>query len=141
MTCSGRRYQKVGPQAEVMSVDLSQVLQALIEDRKAHERDLAEEHEQREEEQWRKEAELQVEQNRREEESKQQMVLLQKLVEGVQGNGEGDLESCSMHGMEKEARMTKLTEENDIEAYLTTFERLMEAYEVLKTWWSFKLAP
>ena len=26
--------------------------------------------------------------------------------------------------------MTKLMEEDDIEAYLTTFEKLMEAYEV-----------
>ena len=61
------------------------------------------------------------------------MVLLQKLVEGVQGNGECGLESRSMHEMEKEGRMTKLTEEDDIEVYLTTFERFMEAYEVTKT--------
>ena len=50
-TCSRRRYQKLDLEIEVMSVDLSQVLQALIEDRQAHERDLVEEHERREEEQ------------------------------------------------------------------------------------------
>ena len=50
-TRSRRRYQKLDLEIEVMSVDLSQVLQALIEDRQAHERDLAEEHERREEEQ------------------------------------------------------------------------------------------
>ena len=49
MTHSGRRYQKLGPEAEVMSVDLSQVLQALIEDRKSCERELAEQRERREE--------------------------------------------------------------------------------------------
>ena len=43
--------------------------------------------------------------------------------------------------MEKEARVTKLTEEDDIEAYLTTFERMMDAYEVPQSRWSFKLAP
>ena len=84
------------PEAEVMSVDLSQVLQALIEDRQTHERDLAEEHERREEEQRRKEVELQMEQKWREEETRQQVELLQKLVEGVLGNGGGGLESCSM---------------------------------------------
>ena len=45
-------------------MDLSQMLQALIEDRQARERDLAEEHERREEEQRRKEVELQMEQKR-----------------------------------------------------------------------------
>ena len=34
-TRSGRRYQNLGPKVKVMSVDLSQMLQALIEDRKA----------------------------------------------------------------------------------------------------------
>ena len=34
-----------------------------------------------------------------------------------------------------------MTEDDDIEAYLTTFERLMQAYEVSKDRWSFKLAP
>ena len=42
--------------------------------------------------------------------------------------------------MEKEARVTKLTEEDDIEAYLNTFKWLMEVYEVVHTRWSFKLA-
>ena len=48
-TRSGRSYQKLDSEAGVMSVDLSQVLQ----DRKARERDLAEERERREEEQRR----------------------------------------------------------------------------------------
>ena len=66
------------------------------------------------------------------------MELLQKLVEGVQGNGEGGLESRSVHESEKEARVTKLTEKDDIEVYLTTFERLMETYEVPQPRWSFQ---
>ena len=42
-TRSGRGYQKLGPEAGVMSADLNQVLQALIEGRKAREKDLTKE--------------------------------------------------------------------------------------------------
>ena len=38
-------------------------------------------------------------------------------------------------------RVEKLTEDDDIEAYLTTFERLTNAYEVKRERWAFKLAP
>ena len=38
-------------------------------------------------------------------------------------------------------RLTKLTEQDDIEAYLLTFERVMEAYGVDKAKWTFQLAP
>ena len=48
-THSGRSYQKLDPEARVMSMDLSEVLKALIEDRQACERDPAEERERREE--------------------------------------------------------------------------------------------
>ena len=34
-----------------------------------------------------------------------------------------------------------MTEKDDIEAYLTTFERLMKAYDIKEERWSFKLAP
>ena len=148
--CSGRSYQKLDLEAGVMSVDLSQVLQALIEDRQARERNLAEERERREEERQARERNLaeererrEEERERREEETKKHMELLLKLVEGVQGNKGGGLESHSMCETEKEARVTKLTEDDDddIEAYLTTFERMMDAYEVPQSRWSFKLAP
>ena len=38
-------------------------------------------------------------------------------------------------------KLTKLTKADDIEAYLTTFERIMAAYEVEKTRRAYKLAP
>ena len=38
-------------------------------------------------------------------------------------------------------REIKLTEADDIEAYLITFESLMQAYEVSQERWAFKLAP
>ena len=42
---------------------------------------------------------------------------------------------------ESQAKVSKLTEADDIEAYLTTFERLMGAFSVAKERWVFKLAP
>ena len=36
--------------------------------------------------------------------------------------------------------MAKLTKNDNIEAYLTTFERLMLAYKVKKVKWAYKLA-
>lgn len=38
-------------------------------------------------------------------------------------------------------RLTELTESEDIEAFLTTFERMMQVYEVREDRWAFKLAP
>ena len=38
-------------------------------------------------------------------------------------------------------KLTRLSEGDDIEAYLTTFERVMRAYEVDKARWAFNLAP
>ena len=38
-------------------------------------------------------------------------------------------------------KLTRLSDSDNIEAYLTTFERIMEAHEVSRDRWSFKLAP
>ncbi|KAL5497079.1 hypothetical protein EMCRGX_G013478 [Ephydatia muelleri] len=43
--------------------------------------------------------------------------------------------------LERDAQLVRLTEKDDIEMYLTTFERVMEAYEIDKNRWTFKLAP
>ena len=42
---------------------------------------------------------------------------------------------------ERDVQLVRLTENDEIEAYLTKFERVMEAYEVDKSRWAFKLAP
>ena len=67
-----------------------------------------------------------------------QMELLRGLLEGVQRQGEAAMTRAER---EKDVKLTKLTEDDDIEAYLTTFERLMRAYEVPEVRWAFKLAP
>ena len=67
------------------------------------------------------------------------MELLKGLVEGLKISGEPS--SVSRIDRDREITVTKLTEADDIEAYLTTFERLMQAYEVPQERWAFKLAP
>ena len=43
---------------------------------------------------------------------------------------------------EREVRVAKFTDDlDDIEAYLTTFERQMQVYKIEKERWTFKLAP
>ena len=40
-----------------------------------------------------------------------------------------------------ELRLTKLTETEDIESYLTTFEGMMEVHGIEEDRWAFRLAP
>ena len=141
--------------AQEGELDLNQMLKALIEERKLQEKELAEErsrreeeavrrgeNRRREEEAARREEELREEFRRREEEAarrenmmQQQMELLGGLVEGVQKQEE---KAAIKLERDRDVKVTKLTEEDDIEAYLT---RLMKAYEIQKERWSFKLAP
>ena len=80
------------------------------EEKRLCERELEEERRRREEEML-----------RREEQTQRQMEILQTLVEGVQMQGEAATRRAEK---EKDVRVPKLTEEDDIVAYLTTFERL-----------------
>ena len=118
------------------SVDLAQMAKALLEDRKHHEEELIEERQRREEENRVREAEIHEECQRhkedlakREEESRKQMLLLQALVKGVKKQSEGAVRKAES---DKDVKVTKLTENDDIKAYLTTFEQLMVAYKVKK---------
>ena len=93
----------------------------MIEDRERRENEFAEERERRE--------------RQRGEEMRTQMEMLQKLISerpAVAPRAPSEGESM---------KLTKLTESDDIEAYLTTFERMMEAYEVSRAHWTFKLVP
>ena len=46
-----------------------------------------------------------------------------------------------VRGCHDKLKLTKVTESEDIEAYLTTFERMMLVYEVDESRWAYKLAP
>ena len=118
-TRSGTSYKKTSLMAQeegAGGVNMAQMLQVLLADREQRE-------EERREERRRHDEEM----ARREHEMRQQMELLRGLVEGVNRQGE-----AALMKLEKDpgVRVTKLTEDDDIEAYLTTFERLMAAYEV-----------
>ena len=122
-------------------VTMARMLQELLAERKHREIELAEERRVREEELRRQEAELREEHHhreeanaRREDEMRHQMELLTKLVEGVNKQGDAALKSIEK---DRQVKVTKLTEADDIEAYLTTFERLMKAYNIPPDRWSF----
>ena len=74
---------------------------------------------------------------RREEYNRRQIEILQSLVQGIQLQGEAVGKRAEG---QKDVKVQKLTEEDDIVAYIATFERLMIAYEVKDDRWVFKLA-
>ena len=106
--------------------DLQQVLQLLMEDRRQREEEIAAERRQREEETERRLREMQ-----QHVESLLQVVGRTQEATSGAGSSRGD----------KEAKVSKLPDEDDIEAYLTTFERMMVAYGVPKDRWVFRVAP
>ncbi len=101
------------------------MLQFLIEDRNRRDQELAEDRYRREaaleEERQRREEERQrqaEEAERRAREFQQQMHLLQGLVQGLQKQGE--VAAIKADRDADRVKLTKLTERDDIEAYLTT---------------------
>ena len=130
---------------------LQEMMQLLIEDRRKREEEIAAERVQREEEiaaeRKRQQEELTAERARREderqarerevqkqmEEMRTQMEKLMKLVE--------DKTARAKPASELSVKLVPLTEKDDIEAYLVTFERIMEAHKVEKDRWSHYLAP
>ena len=101
--------------------ELTEMLKALLEDRKTLEADLREERRVRAEETA--------------EEMREQMDLLRGLVEGAHGEGGSERRVTSR---DLNVAVAKLTDADDIEV---TFERLMSAYDVPANRWVFKLAP
>lgn len=121
------------------------MIQAFWEDRRLQEAKRAEERQLWEGERRRREWELEEEKRRRQEETSrreeqvyQQMQVLQTLVQGVHLQGEALKKRADS---DKEVKVAKLTDQDDIVSYLTTFERLMTAFEVKQERWAFKLAP
>eukprot|EP00731_Ephydatia_muelleri_P017415 Em0010g513a len=116
--------------------------------RREQERLEREEERKRLEAQWERErqehiAEKERERQRREEdlrirdqELRAQMELFAKMVESKKAESSSGASSRAADG---ELRVVKLADRDDIEAYLTTFERLMSAYNIPKDRWNSKL--
>ncbi len=104
--------------------------EALADECRQREEALAEERRQREE--------ALAEERRRQEE---QMHLLMRLVEGTTERLRVAETGPGAASPDEKVKLTRLTESDDVEAYLTTFERLMQAHGVDATRWAYKLAP
>ena len=90
------------------------------------------------EERRRREAEIAEERRQHEKEVQEQMRLLRELVEGSHRRKEAPTRVAVETD---KVKLKKLLETDDVEAYLTTLERIMRAYEVNRARWAFKLAP
>ena len=137
---------------------LTEMVHVMIEDREHREREIAEERESREreiaEERDRREREREEKRNQlereREEyqrrymaESERRITEMHRQMERLQQMfAEQSVATASARGRSttESIKLTRLTEEDDIESYLTTFERVMEAHEVSRERWSFQLA-
>ena len=110
-------------------------------ERREHEEEKKRLDAEREQERQRREEENRVreeqERQRREEEWRQRDKEFREALSKI-AEAKSD---PSKPGGESELRVAKLNEKDDIEAYLTTFKRLMAAYGVTRAKWIFKLAP
>eukprot|EP00731_Ephydatia_muelleri_P005837 Em0003g85a len=148
-TRSGLVFRVETTMAEKEAVSMSDILRLLVEtqqrqveaeQRREEERRQEQRREEERRQEQRREEERRQEQRREEgerirrEESERQLELISKLVQRT--------EVRTRRGpSEKDVQLVRLTEKDDIETYLTTFERVMEAYEIDKSRWAFKLAP
>ena len=102
--------------------DLIELVQTMMEERKRHDQELVEERRQRE---------VQLAEERRQRE--EQMQLIMRLVEETahhEETGNRGREQTSNRDAGPKVRITRLMDKDDMEAYLTTFERLMSAHEI-----------
>ena len=74
---------------------------------------------------------------RRQRETKDQLKLFQYLIEGIDKQATA---AATREEKNRDVKVANLTDDDDIEAYLTTFERLMVAYKIPQRRWAFKLA-
>ena len=121
--------------------DIQKVLQMLLDDCRKREEEIAAERRQREQEAVAKRERQERETERRLQEMQKHVDALLKVVERSHEGTSGTKREVQGAGDEKEVRLTKLSEAGDVEAYFTTFERMMTAFEVQKERWVFKLAP
>ena len=131
-TRSGRSFK---PSIEMAQDDggsegVLELVRMLLEDRRLREEATAQ-----------REAELAEERARREAEHERQVARMQEQVEMMREWMERSQARLSRDEDRDRLKLSKLTESEDIEAFLTTFERMMRVYGVKEDRWAFKLAP
>ena len=123
---------------------LEEMMAQLIEDRRKREEEIAAERAQREAEitaEWKRREE---EREAREREVKLQMDAMQAQMERLMKVVEDSTATTaakSVGGELSGVKLVPLSEKDDIEAYLVTFERIMEAHKIERGRWAHYLAP
>ena len=124
---------------------VTELLQMLIVDRRAREDNETRREQERKEDAERRETERKDEQERRDREHEGQVRTMQAQIDMMQvwmdRSQEREEQRTKRTEELRQLTLTKLTPSEDIEAYLSTFERMMEAFKVKKELWAFKLAP
>ena len=64
---------------------------------------------------------------------------LMTLVRNSQPSAEST--PAKLSGGVPQVKLVPLTEQDDIEAYLVTFERIMQAYKITQEQWTYYVAP
>ena len=145
-TRSGASYQvnmsetrETGDHTEATAMDSAQLIKVLMEERQRRDQEVAEERQRREQEvaEERRQREREVEQQRKQ--MQEQMDLLMKLVRDQSENR--PITGSELVTVGREVKFSKLTETDDIQAYLMTFERTMQAFKVAKEQWVYQLVP
>ena len=119
---------------------LTDMVRVMIQDRERREREIAEERVRREQER----VEERSRSDRQREDSELRITEMRRRMERLQDMfTEHSAATVSARGRStaEPIKLTRLTDADDIESYLTTFERIMAANEVSRERWSFQLAP
>ena len=128
----GESRTEVAVSTEAGTAGLSDLLRMLLEDRRKRDEELAEERQR-----WEAEA------KRHESEMQEQMEMIKRLVESARPPvGESSTATGDGHRAPRDKLvLTKFEEGEDVEAYLTAFERVMTVYSIDRSRWAIKLAP
>ena len=112
--------------------DVTELVRLLLQDRRAREEELAAERARREEAQAAHARQME-----------EQLRIMREMLErsDIHGDDRGSAESGTSSLAQDRLVLTRFVEGEDIEAFLTTFERLMSVYRVDEARWVPKLAP
>ena len=134
MSSEGQPTETSGSTSEMDS--LRAMMQMLIEDRQKREAEIAEERQMQKEAMAEERRVREAQYNEERSLLMEQMGRLQKMVESKAAPPPGETTDGR-----PTLKLNRLHDTDDIEVYLITFERSMEAYEIDTKRWSFLLAP
>lgn len=144
-TRSGRGFKTTGAMASKDKGGVDRLVELLLEDRKEREAEGLRREQELREERERREREQAEAAARREDENERRVRMMQEQLDMMKGwmehSSAREDERVRSAGRHEQLKLTKLTESEDIEAYLTTFERMMVVYEVTVDKWAYRLAP